>query len=175
MLSKTEILLNVSSPSSLFDDSKVSGATSRRPVYKKGKSSALVVVIVLLPMRCTLRASMLLLTFPLMLAPFSVKVAGVSSVAGVNETEEVSSPKTFDAFSLVTATPPTVIPYEICSSASMVCGGRRRVVRIRVIFVIVWRLSNRLIIILAIKYGVDTRVSIKNRGKYTIFIDNFQI
>ena len=54
-------------------------------------------------------------------------------------------------------------------------GSRSRVVRIRVIFWIVWRLSNRLIIILAIKYGVDTRVSIKNRGKYTIFIDNVQI
>ena len=43
------------------------------------------------------------------------------------------------------------VPVVLYSVAQQMLGSRSRVVRIRAIFVIVWRLSNRFVIILAIK------------------------
>jgi hypothetical protein len=84
------------------------------------------------------------------------------------------SPRTSVALSLVTSMPPIVRSYVIVSSALAMLGKNSRVVR-RIVMILVdlLRLSNRLVIILAINGLI--LVFIKNLGKYTIFIDNFQI
>jgi hypothetical protein len=68
---------------------------------------------------------------------------------------------------------PEIFPLVKNEAAKLLMGSRREVVRIRVIFWIVLRLSNRLVIILAINGLI--LVFIKNLGKDTIFIDNYQI